>query len=107
MCEQPFHVKNHNISPYTKEKIEGNKVKSVPDWVRIAKVTDHCHITGKYRGAAHVLCNLNTRQTFSNYLPIAFHNLSIYDAQLFSTEVIKQKKTIKIDLNGETDEKDA
>ena len=62
----------------------------------------------KKRGAAHVVGNVNARQAFSNYLPIAFQNLSIYDAQLFFTELIKQKqKNIKIDLNEETDEKDA
>jgi Recombination endonuclease VII len=25
-------------------------------------VRDHCHITGKYRGAAHQSCNLNYKQ---------------------------------------------
>ena len=25
------------------------------------KVLDHCHLTGKYRGAAHNDCNLNYR----------------------------------------------
>ena len=47
MCEQSFLVESHSISPYTKENTGENKVKSVPDWVRIEKVRDHCHITGK------------------------------------------------------------
>ena len=41
------------------------------------KVRDHCHYTGKYRGAAHKICNLmyNTpRET-----PVIFHNGSSYD----------------------------
>ena len=27
------------------------------------KVRNHCHITGKYRGAAHYSCNINLRVT--------------------------------------------
>ena len=27
------------------------------------KVRDHCHITGKYRGAAHNQCNLKLKNT--------------------------------------------
>ena len=41
------------------------------------KVRDHCHYTGKYRRAAHRICNLmyNTPRE----IPIAFHNGSSYD----------------------------
>ena len=35
MCEQPFLIKSQYISPYIKEKIDQNKVKSIPDWVTI------------------------------------------------------------------------
>ena len=27
------------------------------------KVRDHCHVTGKFRGAAHESCNLNFKLT--------------------------------------------
>ena len=37
------------------------------------KVRDHCHITGKYRGAAHWNCNIKSK--ISKKLPIIFHNL--------------------------------
>ena len=40
------------------------------------KVRDHCHFTGKYRGAANVKCNLD--YSFGHfYIPIFFHNPKI------------------------------
>ena len=53
---------------------------------------DHCHMTRKYRGAEHVACDLKTRQSFSSFSPIAFHNPSKYAAHFFFTELMKQKK---------------
>ena len=45
------------------------------------KVRDHCHFTGKYRGAAPNICNLKYRKP--NFTPVVFHNLSGYDGHLF------------------------
>ena len=41
------------------------------------KVRHHCHYTGKYRGAAHSICNL--KFNVPNEIPALFHNGSDYD----------------------------
>ena len=46
-----------------------------------SKVKDHCHITGRFRGAAHKKCN-RFYQT-PKFITIVFHNLSNYDCHLF------------------------
>ena len=33
------------------------------DFKNYRKVRDHCHFTGKYRGAAHSICNLRYKAT--------------------------------------------
>ena len=46
-------------------------------------VRDHCHITGKYRGAAHNACNLKLRlNPKTTAIPVVFHNLRGYDSHL-------------------------
>ena len=42
------------------------------------KVRDHCHISGKFRGAAHKICNLNFKLT--KKVPVIFHNLRGYNS---------------------------
>ena len=65
------------------------------------KVKDHCHLTGKYRGAAHQECNLKYKEP--SFIPVVFHNLSGYDAHLF----IKQLGVSSGDINciANTEEK--
>ena len=48
---------------------------------KVIKCADHCHITGKYRGAACDKCNL--RMKVPKFVPVLFHNLEGYDAHLF------------------------
>ena len=44
------------------------------------KVRDHCHMTGKSRGAAHWNCNTNLQLT--KKVPIIFHDLGGYNSHL-------------------------
>ena len=39
------------------------------------KVSDHRHITGKYRGSAHRDSNINVK--LNHKIPVVFHNLKI------------------------------
>ena len=52
------------------------------------KVKDHCHYTGKYRGAAHNICNL--RYKIPKEIPIVFHNGSKYDYHFIVKELVKE-----------------
>ncbi|KAK3795736.1 hypothetical protein RRG08_027294 [Elysia crispata] len=53
-------------------------------------VRDHCHITGKYRGAAHSACNLKLRlDPKTTTIPVVFHNLRGYDSHLLMQAISK------------------
>ena len=49
------------------------------------KVRDHCHITGKFRGAAHNQCNLKLK--IPKKLFIIFHSLEGYDEHIIFKEL--------------------
>ena len=62
------------------------------------KVRDHCHVTGKFRGAAHESCSLNLKLT--KKVPIIFHNLRGYDSHLIFDELDKFDVKTKVIPNG-------
>ena len=66
ICDEPFKV------------IDGKLEK---------RIRDHCHITGRYRGAAHEVCNLNFKFSTVGFnksikIPVVIHNLRGYDSHL-------------------------
>ena len=63
------------------------------------KVRDNDHLTGKYRGAAHNICNLNCIQMSSSFVPIFFHKFSGYDRHLIFEELLTL--TFKIISNNQ------
>ena len=54
------------------------------------KVRDHCHYTGKFRGAAHSICNLNYKVPKENAIKI--HNVSTYDYHFLIKELAEEFK---------------
>ena len=66
--------------------------------VRDEKVRDHCHITGKYRDAAHFSCNANLK--LSKKVTVIFHNLRGYDIHLIIKEMGKFDVKVSVIPNG-------
>ena len=66
------------------------------------KVRDHCHYTGKYRNAAHKICNLmyNTPRE----IPVVFHNGSSYDYH-FRIKSLAEEFDREFECLGENKEK--
>ena len=81
ICNKPFHQDQKN---------------------NYIKVRDHCHYTGKYRGAAHKICNLmyNTPRE----IPVVFHNGSCYDYH-FITKGLAEEFEGDFECLGENKEK--
>ena len=72
--------KNNNVCRFCEKNIESDKVR------------DHCHLTGKYRGSSHNICNINVRQADSNFVPFALNNFSNYDCHMCFKRLIDLKK---------------
>ena len=67
------------------------------------KVRDHDHYTGKFRGAAHSICNL--RYKTQKEIPIISHNGSKYDYHFIIKELAKEFKDQDFNCFGENTEK--
>ena len=70
------------------------------------KNRNHCHLTGKYRGPAHNVCNINVKQKDSNFISFVFHNFSNYDCHMFFKRLVDLKKDkVKFEIIPKTNEK--
>ena len=66
------------------------------------KVKDHCHYTGKFKGADHSICNL--RYKIPREIVVVFHNRSTYDYHFMIKQIAKEFKGY-FDCLGENTEK--
>ena len=63
------------------------------------RVRDHCYLCGKFKGAAHEICNLKYK--FQKFFPVVFHNLSGYDNHLFIKTLRSSERDISCIPNNE------
>ena len=81
--------KKKNMIPLTKEEKDNYNKENIcyicKKEFNNDKVRDHCHFTGKYRGAAHNTCNL--RYKIPKNIPVIFHNGSTYDYHFIIIEL--------------------
>ena len=71
-------------------------------YIKYRKIKVHCHYTGKYRGAAHNICNV--RYKTPKEIPIVFHNDSTYDYHFIIKELAKEFEE-QFECLGENTEK--
>ena len=91
--DEEDYKKNNIICRFCENNIESDKVR------------DHCHLTGKYRGPAHNVCNINVKQKDGNFIPFAFHNFSNYDSHMFLKRLVDLKKDkVKFEIIPKTNE---
>ena len=79
--EEKIHYNIQKICYICKKEFNNNDKKNY-------KVQDHCHYTGRYRGAAHNICNL--RYKVPKEIHIVFHNGSTYDYHFIIKELVKE-----------------
>ena len=79
--KEKLHYNEQKICYVCKKELDNNDKKHY-------KVRDHCHYTGKYRGAAHNMCNL--RYKVPREILVVFHNGSIYDYHFIIKELVKE-----------------
>ena len=81
---------------------DANKENEVK-WNKIYhKVRDHCHYAGKFRGAAHNICNL--RYKVPKKISVVFHNASTYDYHFIIKQLAEDFKG-QFEYLGENTEK--
>ena len=61
--------------------------------INIDKVRDHCHVIGKFRGAAHNKCNLKLR--IPRKFPIIFHNFQGCNGHI----IFKELNNFDVDIS--------
>ena len=94
-------MKSKKFVTYAKKNlVQMKKIKN--EFKLYHKVRDHCHYTGKFRGAGHSICNV--RYKTPKEILVVWHNGSTYD---YHFTIIKLEKEFYSHLEclGENTEK--
>ena len=94
-AEEKIYRNKQKICYICKKEFDNNDKKNY-------KVRDHSHYMGKYRGAAHNICNLKYK--VPKEILIVFHNGSTYDYH-FIIKVLVKKFEDNFECLGENTEK--
>ena len=100
---------NEEIKSYEKQKVcyicEKKfcyDIKKKSEYELYHKIRYHCHYTGKFKTAAHNICNL--RYNVSKKIPIVFHNGSTFDYH-FIIKKLEEEFKGECECLGENTEK--
>ena len=94
------HIRSKKHVIYAMEGFVTMKIKK--EFKLYQKVRDHCHYTGKFRGAAHSICNLCYK--VPKKIPILIHNRSTYDDHFIIKQLPEEFKG-KFECLGENTKK--
>ena len=88
--EEKIHYNKQKVCYICKKEFDNNDTieSSSLERKKQQKVRDHCHYTGKHRGAARNICNL--RYKIPKEIPVVFHNGSTYDYHFIIKELAKE-----------------
>ena len=88
--EEKIHYNKHKIWYICKKEFNNNYTTELSslEHKKQEKIKDHCHYMGKYRGAAHNICNL--RYKVPKEIPVVFHNGCTYDYHFIIKELVKE-----------------
>ena len=90
--EENISYKKQKVCYIHKKEFSTNDDNRIEFNKKYHKVRDHCHYSGKYRRAAHNICNL--RYKTPKEIPVIFHNGSTYDYHFIIKKLAK-------DFNGQ------
>ena len=76
--------KSYGNAKFYYEKFENEYLKDK----KCCEVRDHCYCTGKYRGAAHSICNL--KYSVPHKIPSVFHNGFKHDYHFIRKEIAEE-----------------